>query len=107
MGSANIVVVFVFTQRVQEVRLVPDQGVVERFVTAGLDPPLHDRVHSRNPDTGEHDRDASVGENGVEQGGVLAVAIRAEDTDPAGGVFDDRQYVQSGAGQGGGWMRRS
>jgi hypothetical protein len=30
---------------VQQLRLVPDQRTVEQFMAAGLDPPLHDRVH--------------------------------------------------------------
>src|SRR2546421_9468362 len=130
MGSATVVVVFVFMQCVKQMCLVPDQRTVEPFVAAGLDPPLDDRVHARNLDTREYDRDTGVGEDGVEQGGVLAVAIPqqvldlasgvldvhgevagglgypgcggvsggAEDTYPSGGVFDDRQYGQSGAG---------
>ena len=44
-------------------------------MSAGLDPAFHDRVHSGDLDTAEYDRDACVGEDGVEQGWILAVAI--------------------------------
>jgi hypothetical protein len=81
------------------------------------------------PDTAENDPDACVGEDVVEQCRVLAVPIAyhvcvfevhgevpgglgdpgggrvrggVEDSDPAAGVFDDREYVQARAGQGAG-----
>jgi hypothetical protein len=37
-----IVVMFVLTQGVQQVSLIEDQGTVEEFVAAGLDPAFHD-----------------------------------------------------------------
>jgi hypothetical protein len=62
---------------VQQMHLVPDQRAVEEFVAAGLDPPLHDRVHPRHPNAAEHDRDSGVGEDGVEQGRVFPSRSRS------------------------------
>jgi hypothetical protein len=47
-----VVEVLELAQAVQQVGLVPDQSAVEQFAAAGLDPPLHDRVHARHADTG-------------------------------------------------------
>jgi hypothetical protein len=81
--------------------------------------------------TAQHGRDAGVGEDGIEEGGVLAVAIAndvpdpafgvvqihgevagglrdpgggrvgggAENSDPAAGVLNGGQYVETGTGQ--------
>jgi hypothetical protein len=38
--------VFEFVQGVQQMSLVPDQGSVQRFMAASLDPAFHDRVHA-------------------------------------------------------------
>jgi len=57
MRPMMVVVSFVLAQGAQEMRLVPDRHAVEQFVAAGLNPPLHDRVHAGNLDTAEHDRD--------------------------------------------------
>jgi hypothetical protein len=74
MWPVPVVVQFVFTQSVQQVRLVPDQCPVEQFMGAGLDSSLHDRVHpGRRPDTAEHHGDAGVGEDGIEQRRVLPI----------------------------------
>jgi hypothetical protein len=59
----------------QQMLLVPDQGPVEQLAAAGLYPPFRDRVHSRHSHAGEHGLDARVGQDGVEQFGVLAVAV--------------------------------
>ena len=75
MGPVAVVVPFVFAKGVHEVGLVPDERAVEQLMSAGLDPAFHDRVHSGDLDTAEYDRDACVGEDGVEQGWILAVAI--------------------------------
>src|SRR5262249_23553123 len=64
---------FELTQGMQKMALVPDQGSIEEFTAAGQHPPLHDRVHSRHPHAGEHDLDARVGQDRVEQLRVLTV----------------------------------
>ena len=68
MWAVFVVVVFVLAQGVEQMRLAPDQGAVEEFVAAGLDPPFHDRVHAGYPDPAVYDVDSSVGEHAVEQG---------------------------------------
>jgi len=78
--------------------LVPDQRAIEEFVAAAPDPSLHDRVHPRDPDTAENNLDARVGENDVEQGGELPVAIA--DQEPRAGtcVFEVHDEVLRGLG---------
>jgi hypothetical protein len=44
---------------------IEDQGLVEEFVAAALDPPLHDRVHAGHPDPAEYNRDPGINENSV------------------------------------------
>jgi hypothetical protein len=50
MWAVFVVMSFVFAHGVEQMRLVEDQAPVEQFVAAGLDPPLHDRVHAGHPD---------------------------------------------------------
>jgi hypothetical protein len=102
MGTVTVVVPFVLAQGVQQMPLVPDQRPVEQFVAAGLDPPFHDRVHARHPDAAEHDRDTDVGEDGVEQGRVLPVAITDELLDLASGVVEVHDEVAGRLGRPGG-----
>jgi hypothetical protein len=56
---------------VEQMGLVPDQGTVEEFVSAGLHPTFHDRVHAGNADAGGDDLDALGLEDGVERAGDL------------------------------------
>ncbi len=78
MCSVVIVERFEFAQGVQQVGLVQDEGAVEQFGSAGADPAFHDRVHPRDADPGRDRGDATVGKNGVEGGGVLAVSVLDE-----------------------------
>jgi hypothetical protein len=88
MWAVFVVVVFVLAQGMEQMRTVEDQGPVEQFVAAGLDPPLRDRVHPGYPDAAEHDVDSGVGEDGVEQGRVLAVPVADQIFNLAAGVFE-------------------
>lgn len=63
MGPVLVVVPLVLAQRVQQVGLVPDQGAVEQFAAAGLDPPFHDRIHARHSGAAELHCDPDVGED--------------------------------------------
>jgi hypothetical protein len=54
-----------FSQRVRQVTRVPDQGVVEEFASADLDPPLRDRVRPWGADTGLDRLYSGVGQYGV------------------------------------------
>jgi hypothetical protein len=73
--AVSVVELFELAQGVEQVPLVPEQGPVQQFTAAGLYPALHERVHSRHTDTAEDDVDARVGQNGVEQGGELPIAV--------------------------------
>jgi hypothetical protein len=50
-------------------------------------PAFHDRIHPRHLDPAEHDRDASLLEDRVEQAGELAVAVPDQEPCPAAGVL--------------------
>ncbi|MGH4023637.1 MAG: hypothetical protein ACRDRV_03535 [Pseudonocardiaceae bacterium] len=112
--------------------LIEDQGAVEEFAAAGADPAFHDCVHARDAVSGRDDGDAVVGEDRIERGDELVVAVadqvpharagvlkihdevsghlgrpgcwgmcgRAENPNAAGGMLDNGQDVQSGAGEG-------
>jgi len=75
VGSVGVVVPLVLVQGVQQMALVPDQCSVQQFVAAGLYPAFHDCVHAGHLDAGEHDTDAGVGEDRIEELGVLAVRV--------------------------------
>jgi hypothetical protein len=98
MRAVFVVVVFVLAQGMEQMRTVEDQGSVEQFVAAGLDPPFHDRVHAGYPDTAEHDADSGVGEDAVERGRVLAVPVADQVFDLAAGVFEVHGQVPGGLG---------
>lgn len=52
MGQVAVVVQLELAQCVAQVVLVPDEGAVQEFVAAGLDPALHEGVHAWHPDAG-------------------------------------------------------
>lgn len=58
---------FELAKGVPQVVLVPDQGVVQEFVAAGLDSALGDGVHAWYPDAGEHGLDVGVARDLVEE----------------------------------------
>jgi hypothetical protein len=78
-----------------------------KLVAAALDPPFPDRVHARHLDTAEHDLDAGVGEDGVEQCRVPAVAVTDEEACPAAGVLQVHREVTHGLGDSGSGRVRS
>src|SRR2546429_1893085 len=82
--------------------LVEDQRAVEQFVAAALDPPLDDRVHAGHLYGAADDGDAGVGEDGVEQRWVFAVAVPDEETCPAVGVLQVHGEVADRLGDPGG-----
>ncbi|MFF1691571.1 hypothetical protein, partial [Streptomyces sp. NPDC058254] len=61
----GVVEVFELSQGMKEMALVPDQGAVQQFASAGLHSPFHDRVHSRHPHPAEHDLDPRIRQDGV------------------------------------------
>ena len=82
----------------KQVSLVPDEGAIEEFVAAALDPAFHDRVHSRNADTAEDNLDARICENGVEQGGELSVSVADQESCGAARVVEVHHEVLRGLG---------
>src|SRR6266545_947573 len=70
-----VVEAFVLAECVEQMCLVADQGPVEVFGSAGADPTFHGRVHPRHTDAGCDGRDPAVGKDGVNGGGVFAVAV--------------------------------
>ena len=79
----QVVVGLEFSQRVQQMGLVPDQHPVQQLVPTGAYSALHDRVHSRHPNPGEHDLDASVGQRFVECGTESSVTVADQGPDDA------------------------
>jgi hypothetical protein len=63
MRSVLVVEVFVRAQGVPKMSFVPYEAAVENLVTARLHPPLHDRVHPRHPNIGEHRLDTGFGKD--------------------------------------------
>ncbi|MFI6906204.1 hypothetical protein ACIBKY_33420 [Nonomuraea sp. NPDC050394] len=72
---------------------VPDQAAVEKLVTARLHPPLHDRVHPRHPDAGEHGLDTGIRENLVHESGELAVTVSNQEPGPAACILQIHDEV--------------
>src|SRR5262249_17911162 len=81
-----------------KVVLVPDQGAIEELTAAGLHPPLHDRVHSWHPYTGEHHLDPRIGQDGIEQPGELPVPVPDQEPRPASGILKIHDQVPGGLG---------
>ncbi|GAB3002981.1 hypothetical protein GCM10027184_69800 [Saccharothrix stipae] len=78
--------------------LVPDEGVVEEFASAGPDAAFHDRVHPRDADAAEDDLDARVGEDVVESGGILAVPVADQEPCGAARIVEVHDEVPGGLG---------
>jgi hypothetical protein len=75
---------------VEQVALVPDQGAVQEFASAGLYPASVIEFILGVQYAAEYDLDPRVGEDGVEQGGELPVAVPDVEPRPAAGVFEVR-----------------
>src|SRR5947199_1493365 len=82
--------------------LVPDQGAVQQLTPAGSYPTFHHSIHARNPDAAEYDCDTGVGEDSVEQGGVLAVPVTDEVLHLAPRLLEAHHEVPGGLGHPGG-----
>src|SRR6266536_3257175 len=78
--------------------LVPDKGSVEQFAAAGPHPSFHDRVHAGHLDAAAYDLDAGVGQDGVEQRGVLPVAVADEVAGVRPGIVEVHGEVAGGLG---------
>jgi hypothetical protein len=79
--SMLIVMGFVLTKNPQQMPLVPDPCLVEEFASAAADPAFHDRVRAGRSDGAAQNPDAGAGEDRVEGGGELGVAIAKQELD--------------------------
>jgi hypothetical protein len=68
MRPMPVVEVLELAQGVEQMVLVPDQGPIQELSPAVQHPAFHDRVHARGSYPAEHDFDAGVGQDRVEQG---------------------------------------
>ncbi|MFI9561586.1 hypothetical protein [Nonomuraea endophytica] len=66
---------------------VPEQTSGQELATARLHPPLHDGVHPRHPDTGEHGLNSGFGEDLLRQRGELAVPVADQKARPAARIL--------------------
>ena len=87
--------------------MVDDQDVVEAFAADGADEAFGDRVRPRCPHRGPDDPDVGAGEDGVEGGGELGVAVADQEPEPVGAVVEVHEQVAGllgdpGAGRVGG-----
>ena len=96
MGPVLVIAVLELPERVQKMALVPDERAVQEFTAAGLHPAFHDGVHSRHLDPAGHHFDARLSEDGVEQGGKLAVAVPDQEPRPAPGTLKIHDQVPHG-----------
>ena len=79
--------------------LVDDQDAVEEFAADGADEAFGDGVGPRRPHGRLDDRDVDGGEDGVEGGGELGVAIADEEPEPLAGVVEVHGQVAGLLGQ--------
>jgi hypothetical protein len=93
MGPVPVVEPFVLAQGMPQVAFVPYEAAIEKLVATRLHPPLHDRVHPRHPDTGEHRLDAGLGENLVHEGRELAIPIADQKARPAARILQIHHQV--------------
>jgi hypothetical protein len=82
-------------QGVEQVALVPYEGAVQQFASAGLYPALHDGVHPGHPDTALDDSQSGIGQHGVEGLGELGVPVTNQEPGPAVHVVKVHDEVAS------------
>jgi hypothetical protein len=63
-----------------------------------LDPSLRDRVHPWHPNTGAHNVDTGVGQDGIEQRGELPVPVPDQEPRSAPGIGKVHDQVPGGLG---------
>jgi hypothetical protein len=79
--------------------LIDDQGVVEEFAADAADEAFGDRVGPRCPHRCLDDPDVDGGEDGVEGGGELGVAVADQKPELAPGVVEVDEQVAGLLGQ--------
>ena len=81
------------------VALIDDQDVVKQFTADSADEALGDRVRSRCPNRGPDDSDVDGGEDGIEAGSELAVAVADQEPEASVGVVEVHEQVAGELGQ--------
>ncbi len=88
-----VVVAFELAEYGCRVSLVGDQEAVEQFAADGADEALGDCVRSRCLHWRLDDPEVDSGEDGVEGGGELAVAVAEEESEASAGVVQVHEQV--------------
>jgi hypothetical protein len=95
----TVVMAFVVAQHGSGVLLVDDQDAVEEFATDGADEAFGDRVGPRCPHRSLDDPDVDGGEDRVEGGGELGVAVADQEPEASTGVVEVHAEVAGLLGQ--------
>jgi hypothetical protein len=82
------VVRFVLAQHRSGMALVGDQGAVEEFSSDAAGETFGERVGPWRPDRGGEDVDVGAGEDRVDGGGELGVAIPDQDSEAAARILE-------------------
>jgi hypothetical protein len=103
MRAMIVVVALELAEHSCGVSLIEDQGVIEQLAADSADEALGDRVRSRCPNRGPDDFDGDGGEDGIEAGSELAVAVTDQEPEASVGVVQAHEQVacelsQPGAG---------
>ena len=99
MRPVAVVMLFVLAQHRCRVPLVGDEDAVEEFATDGADEALGDRVGPWCPHRCADDADVGSGEDGVERGGELGVAVPDQKPEAVAGVVEVHEQVTGLLGQ--------
>ena len=99
MRPVIVVVALELAQYGCGVSLVDDQDAVEEFAADGADEAFGDGVGPRRPHRCLDDPDVDGGEDGVEGGGELGVAVPDEEPEATAGVVEIHEQVAGLLGQ--------
>jgi hypothetical protein len=99
LAAQPILLVLAFAEHCRGVPLVDDQDTVEEFAAKGADEAFGDRVSSWCPRRCLDDAGVDGGEDGVERGGELGVAVPDEEPEPRTGVVELHEQVAGLLGQ--------
>ena len=99
MRPVIVVMALVLAKHGGGVPLVDDQGAVEEFAAEGADEAFGDGVGPRRSYRCLDDPDVGGGEDGVEGGGELGVAVADEEPEPPAGVVEIHEQVAGLLGQ--------
>ena len=101
MGAMLVVVLDELLEESAELALVPDEGVVEKFVANGADPSLSERVGLWGTGWNGDHVGAYCGENVVEGAGVLTGAVADHEPDRLVPAHEEVAGGLGGPGSGG------